>query len=281
MKTKNTKTQVKKNNIKKNNQNKINKTKTIADKISFFKQEDGFLGISEKYEKGDIDNAKVVVVPFGLEKSVSYGGGTKNGPTAIIKASHQVELFDEEFWCEPCKEYGVITAKPTKIDKTSIEKALKQLEEQDWLGTILSTIEEQGMKEAARYVLEKGQGVRSITSRGKKGAMFDYFPTPPAEPKIKGTTKPQDSQVPKPTKAAEPYQDPQYADLATWWVMNNVWQMPTGKFNNLYDSIMLYLSPDFSKKKAINYVLGRFDSSATSSKDYFTEGRRLRIKLIV
>lgn len=128
MKTKNTKTQVKKNDIKKSNQKKVDKPKTIADKISLFKQEDGFLGISEKYEKGDIDNAKVVVVPFGLEKSVSYGGGTKNGPTAIIKASHQVELFDEEFWCEPCKEYGVITAKPTKIDKTSIEKALKQLE---------------------------------------------------------------------------------------------------------------------------------------------------------
>ena len=115
MKTKNTKTQVKKNDIKKSNQKKVDKPKTIADKISLFKQEDGFLGISEKYEKGDIDNAKVVVVPFGLEKSVSYGGGTKNGPTAIIKASHQVELFDEEFWCETCKEYGVITAKPTKI----------------------------------------------------------------------------------------------------------------------------------------------------------------------
>ena len=128
MKTKNTKTQVKKNDIKKSNQKKVDKSKAIADKISFFKQEDGFLGISEKYEKGDINNAKVVVVPFGLEKSVSYGGGTKNGPTAIIKASHQVELFDEEFWCEPCKEYGVITAKPVKIDKTSIEKALKQLE---------------------------------------------------------------------------------------------------------------------------------------------------------
>ena len=37
-----------------------------------------------------IDN-KVVVVPFGLEKTVSYGGGTKNGPKEIIKASHQVE----------------------------------------------------------------------------------------------------------------------------------------------------------------------------------------------
>jgi len=68
MKTKNTKTQVKKNDIKKSNQKKVDKSKAIADKISFFKQEDGFLGISEKYEKGDINNAKVVVVPFGLEK---------------------------------------------------------------------------------------------------------------------------------------------------------------------------------------------------------------------
>ena len=35
----------------------------------------------------------LVVVPFGLEKSVSYGGGTKKGPLEIIKASHQVELY--------------------------------------------------------------------------------------------------------------------------------------------------------------------------------------------
>ena len=39
---------------------------------------------------------KVVIVPFGLEKTVSYGGGTRNGPKEIIKASHQVELYDEE-----------------------------------------------------------------------------------------------------------------------------------------------------------------------------------------
>ena len=46
---------------------------------------------------------KVIVVPFGLEKTVSYGGGTKNGPKEIIKASHQVELFDEELNKEPYK----------------------------------------------------------------------------------------------------------------------------------------------------------------------------------
>jgi hypothetical protein len=158
---------------------------------------------------------------------------------------------------------------------------LKQLEEQDWLGTILSTIDGQGFEEAGRYVLEKGQGVRSITSRGKKGAMFDYFPTPPKEPKVKGPKKPRGPKpAPKP-KEMKPYQDPKYSDLATWWVMNNVIQMPTGKFNNLYDSIMLYLSDDFSKQKAVDYILGRFDPQATASKDYFTEHRARRVKLIV
>ena len=39
---------------------------------------------------------KAIVVPFGLEKTVSYGGGTRNGPKEIIKASHQVELYDDE-----------------------------------------------------------------------------------------------------------------------------------------------------------------------------------------
>lgn len=95
--------------------------------ISFIPQKSGFLGIEEKYLKS-IDQVKVVVVPFGLEKSVSYGGGTKNGPAAIIKASQQVELFDEEFWCEPFRKYGVATMKAPKIDYNSVPKSLKQLE---------------------------------------------------------------------------------------------------------------------------------------------------------
>ena len=159
-------------------------------------------------------------------------------------------------------------------------RALKQLEEQDWLGTIISTIDEQGFEEAGRYVTEKGQGVRSITSRGKKGSQFDYFPTPPKEPKAKGPGGPKAPKVPKP-KVTKAYEDPAFSDLATWWVMNSVIQMPTGKFNNLYDSIMLYLSPDFSKEKAVQYVLGRFDPAATSSKDYFLEHRARGVKLIV
>ena len=71
-------------------------------------------------------NHKVVVVPFGLEKTVSYGGGTKNGPREIIKASHQVELFDEELKKETYKEIGIKTLKPFPI-KNKIEKAIDQL----------------------------------------------------------------------------------------------------------------------------------------------------------
>tara|TARA_B100000963_G_scaffold280594_1_gene249064 strand:+ start:1343 stop:2209 length:867 start_codon:yes stop_codon:yes gene_type:complete len=82
----------------------------------------GFLGIDNKF---DI-NEQAIIIPFGLEKTVSYGGGTKNGPKEIIKASHQVELYDEEFNCEPFKKIGIKTIKPFKINK-NIKIALKQI----------------------------------------------------------------------------------------------------------------------------------------------------------
>ncbi len=95
--------------------------------LKFTKQENGFLGIENKY-LSDPSQAKVIVVPFGFENSVSYGEGTKNGPKSIIKASKQVELFDEEFWCEPFEKYGVATLEEFSIDNSSIENALNQLE---------------------------------------------------------------------------------------------------------------------------------------------------------
>ena len=68
--------------------------------MDYLSQKKGFLG----YEAKSKVKNKVIVVPFGLEKTVSYGGGTKNGPKEIIKASHQVELFDEELNKEPYKK---------------------------------------------------------------------------------------------------------------------------------------------------------------------------------
>jgi|TARA_B110000467_G_scaffold162900_1_gene187387 agmatinase len=90
--------------------------------MNYLSQKKGFLG----YESNVKIQNKVVVVPFGLEKTVSYGSGTKNGPEEIIKASHQVELFDEELNKEPYKEIGIKTLKPFAI-KNKIKSALDQL----------------------------------------------------------------------------------------------------------------------------------------------------------
>ena len=90
--------------------------------MNFLSNKNGFLGVDNKFKIKE----KAIVVPFGLEKTVSYGSGTKNGPKEIIKASHQVELYDEELNCEPYKKIGIKTLKPFKIDK-NINKALNKM----------------------------------------------------------------------------------------------------------------------------------------------------------
>ncbi len=90
--------------------------------MNYLSNKKGFLGIDNKFNFKE----KAIVVPFGLEKTVSYGGGTKNGPKEIINASHQVELYDEELNCEPYKKIGIKTLKPFRINK-SIKKALSDM----------------------------------------------------------------------------------------------------------------------------------------------------------
>ena len=80
--------------------------------MKYFSDKLGFLGVDNKSNKEN-----VVVVPFGIEKTVSYGKGTSKGPQEIIKASHQVELFDEELNKEPYKKIGIKTLKSFPIKK--------------------------------------------------------------------------------------------------------------------------------------------------------------------
>ena len=110
--------------IRVNGKTEVEKTfqKFLGKKLQYLSNKNGFLGIDNKFNFKE----KVVIIPFGLEKTVSYGGGTKNGPKEIIKASHQVELYDEELNCEPYKRIGIKTLKPFKIDK-NIKKALKKM----------------------------------------------------------------------------------------------------------------------------------------------------------
>ena len=76
--------------------------------LAYRKSVDGFLGLSAD-EAGDPDAARAVIIPFGLETSVTYGSGTAKGPDAILAASPNLEFFDEELWCEPFRRFGIAT----------------------------------------------------------------------------------------------------------------------------------------------------------------------------
>lgn len=74
------------------------------------------------------DDAPLVrVIPFGMEATVSYGGGTARGPAAIIEAAPQVELFDEELWCEPIRRFRTEVLAEPDIPRRA-EAALDHLE---------------------------------------------------------------------------------------------------------------------------------------------------------
>jgi agmatinase len=79
---------------------------------------DNFLGLAP--EHSDAEQAGVLVLPIPFEATVSYGGGTANGPTAIITASQQVELYDREFDAEPALEYGLHTLPPLALPEDSV-----------------------------------------------------------------------------------------------------------------------------------------------------------------
>jgi agmatinase len=54
-----------------------------------------FGGIAEE-EFSSFDNSRILVWPISYEGTVSYGGGTGKGAEAVIDASRNMELYDEE-----------------------------------------------------------------------------------------------------------------------------------------------------------------------------------------
>ncbi len=68
-----------------------------------------FLGIPP--EDHTFEKARVLVFPVPYERTVSYGTGTRNGPSAILEASHFVEFYDDELDVEPYRA-GIHTLAP-------------------------------------------------------------------------------------------------------------------------------------------------------------------------
>ncbi len=74
-----------------------------------------FLSIENRYH--DYRKARFVVVPVPYEKTTTYVKGTKHGPAAILNASQQIELFDEELGREPCGKEDIFTSPWVSIHK--------------------------------------------------------------------------------------------------------------------------------------------------------------------
>lgn len=77
------------------------------------------------------DKAKAAVhlLPVPMEATVSYGGGTAQGPRGILEASFQLELYDREFDCEPGVLYGVHTLDEMALDSDP-GQAIRQISSQ-------------------------------------------------------------------------------------------------------------------------------------------------------
>lgn len=109
---------------------KVKMQENPAAAFDFLPQQDGFLGLEEA-QASDPAAAAAWILPFGLERTVSYGSGAERGPQAIIDASHQVELFDEWWWSEPVHDYGIATIAPADLSVyQDMPAALEALEAQ-------------------------------------------------------------------------------------------------------------------------------------------------------
>ncbi|MCE3223129.1 MAG: speB [Nitrospira sp.] len=73
--------------------------------------QDNFLGIDEPWCRPA--EAGVYVLPAPYEHTSSYILGSDRGPSAIIEASQQVELYDETLRHEPYREWGGIATAAT------------------------------------------------------------------------------------------------------------------------------------------------------------------------
>ena len=74
---------------------------------------ENFLGLPEHHSNEK--DSRFVVLPIPYEQTTTYIKGTRHGPQAIIGASQQVELYDEELGSEAYTT-GIFTAQSLDLD---------------------------------------------------------------------------------------------------------------------------------------------------------------------
>jgi len=68
-------------------------------------------------ERSGFESSRVAILPIPYEGTTTYCKGTASGPRAVIEASQNMELFDEELWRDT-SAVGIFTCEPVKIQKS-------------------------------------------------------------------------------------------------------------------------------------------------------------------
>ncbi|MBI4552396.1 MAG: agmatinase [Candidatus Latescibacteria bacterium] len=79
-------------------------------------------------ERSQYETARVALLPVPYDATVSYAVGTRNGPQAILDASRNVELFDEELLTD-ISAVGIATLPPVIPDTGGPERMVERLHE--------------------------------------------------------------------------------------------------------------------------------------------------------
>lgn len=74
------------------------------------------------------EKSKVAIIPIPYGKSATYREGTEYGPRAILEASANLELFDEELMKDTYK-IGIHTLDELEVQNLSFEEMISQVEE--------------------------------------------------------------------------------------------------------------------------------------------------------
>ena len=83
-----------------------------------------FLGIPSEFS--EFEKSEFVILPVPYEQTTTYQAGTKHAPQAIIKASHEVETFDEELKFEPYQA-GICTLNLMEISSVGPSAMLERI----------------------------------------------------------------------------------------------------------------------------------------------------------
>lgn len=97
--------------------------------MEFLPPSQGFLALADETQTHWREQERrALVIPFGLEASVSYGQGTAHGPQAILEASREVETFDCQLWTEACDHFALLTWAGKESVPADVSQALLVLQ---------------------------------------------------------------------------------------------------------------------------------------------------------